>query len=1843
MKKRYLKFLRYILVFDLLILSFLSERIYAEVSAHTMSQFTSLPINLTNSNVAPQAMINASNDNQLFFKAYDDYSDLDGDGIPDTTYKHSVDYYGYFDCYKCYEYDSADQRFEPRAITADKYCTGGNSAYWSGNFLNWATMTRIDAIRKILFGGHRRVDTSTATVLERAFIPPDIHSFAKYYAGADVADLTPYTPNTSPPTGTSATSRLIGTGAKSFVVAPTGSWIKVGDYLTIFHDVSNYMKGFVTAYNSGTGDLTVNVNTSTGSVSGSGNTKASWTITNHTRVGITIANTTPFFPGGGGAAATRMSENVTAPPMIRVAEGNYAFWAAGEVNQCSWEGEDGNNVIGGGNGMNYNDPVISGVYASNDRPIQANVGMSPYGDFVARVEVCVPGLLGEEKIKLYPYGNYKPVGLLQIYGDDDQLLFGMVAGTFSKPRTGADIVAKIYNSSNASALCREINLGRDCDNNGSTANDDFIDANHHLGDGTFKKVYQSAGGPIGNATQSEGIINFWSLLRIVGYEYNAWNYNSNSGDACPLSINFFGDESSSKCANWGNPFSEIYLTSLRYFAGLQNSPGGYQVANERIAGINYDHGADPDPLNSTTYCARLNTINFNSSISSADTAYPSESGVAADELDTPSQGVVTDLNSPKTSKQLTDEIGSYEGIHGNSWFVGQQAVGDTPQPTAKSITSLGDARGLCPEGPALRGGFRVAGIAYYAHVNDIRPTGLSGGRALTGVQKVDTYSVKMSSGAPVIEIPVPGSATQKVTIMPACMNNNKSNYGGTLVDFKIIQPHTEVAGVGTGKFLVIWEDSLQGNDQDLDLGGTIEYSITSAQIQVTTGVALANAGHSVGHGYVISGTTKDGLHIHSGINSFDYNDPTTIAGCNNCFIADGKTTRTYPIGSSTAGNLKDPLWYAAKWGGFIDSNGNNRPDLQSEWDKVINATGLSGSDGIPDNYFYATNPAQLEDALNRVFLSILQRASSGTAAAVVSNNVSGVGALYQAYYEPLRKDTLGNQTSWIGTVQALWMDSYGYLREDDGDGVMEGYNTDQVVQMYYDDFENKTRVKRYTSVNNNTFAPYYIKGTVTAFNAGTGSVTFKADEISGASGSGPFTDWTVYNLNSGMTGSSTTSSTIPAVGASSNFTISPVSSWFAVGDKIMVAHFDYTVIELDKLKTLWNGREKLSFTGADPTVQRTFTDKADGLANHGRFIKTWIDSDGDSRVDAGELIDFAKTSITASNYGFFNVATKADAENLTDYIRGKEISGYRKRTVDYDGDGNTEVIRLADIINSTPTVVGPPQERFDLLYKDNSYAQFRNQYAKRRQVLYVGSNDGMLHAFNAGFYDSATKSFLTSGFKYDNITPVVQHPLGAEIWAYVPMNLLPHLKWLKDNNYTHVYYVDGKPRIFDAKIFTPDADHPQGWGTVLVAGMRFGGGAMTVDVDNTPGVTNNKDFKSAYFIMDITNPEAEPKLLAEIQMPHTSFTTLYPTAFAVKDSAVDNNKWFLVFGSGPTNLSTAESNQSAKAYIFDLGEIATPGSSSANTPAGCTRISVGSGGAMKIISCDTAIANSFVGDPISVDWELNYKANSVYLGIVGDKNSNSGRVMRLNLKEKDDPGDWGSLETLVNVSQPVVSGVTPGIDDTKQKWIYFGTGRLYTAFDQSNANTQSIYGVRDAGTEVTKADLKNVSNAQVEIDGDVTGVAGVTTFEDLKTDIAANYKGWYLDLPPIDAASSPATRVISSSALAGGILFTSAYQPGKDPCTEEGNSRLYGLYYKTGTAYPGPVVFGTKLNLSGEFYSVSSIDLGKGFATTPALHSGSGTGNDSVSVFTQLSTGTIDRTTAKTGKIRSGLRSWSEP
>jgi type IV pilus assembly protein PilY1 len=149
----------------------------------------------------PLVLLTVGRDEKLFNPAYTDYSDIDGDGTFDVVYKPGViTYYGLFDSLKCYNYSTANQRFVPASSVLDpirKTCSGA----WSGDFLNYITTSRADALRKVFYGGLRvpALDTATLTVLERQFIPQDAHAWGKEYNRVrDTYRISDYTPLAQP-------------------------------------------------------------------------------------------------------------------------------------------------------------------------------------------------------------------------------------------------------------------------------------------------------------------------------------------------------------------------------------------------------------------------------------------------------------------------------------------------------------------------------------------------------------------------------------------------------------------------------------------------------------------------------------------------------------------------------------------------------------------------------------------------------------------------------------------------------------------------------------------------------------------------------------------------------------------------------------------------------------------------------------------------------------------------------------------------------------------------------------------------------------------------------------------------------------------------------------------------------------------------------------------------------------------------------------------------------------------------------------------------------------------------------------------------------------------------------------------------------------------------------------------------------------------------------------------------------------------------------------------------------------------------------------------------------------
>lgn len=168
---------------------------------------------------------------------------------------------------------------------------------------------------------------------------------------------------------------------------------------------------------------------------------------------------------------------------------------------------------------------------------------------------------------------------------------------------------------------------------------------------------------------------------------------------------------------------------------------------------------------------------------------------------------------------------------------------------------------------------------------------------------------------------------------------------------------------------------------------------------------------------------------------------------------------------------------------------------------------------------------------------------------------------------------------------------------------------------------------------------------------------------------------------------------------------------------------------------------------------------------------------------------------------YMNAMSVAEAETLINYARGAEYPGAKRYRNNW---------KLGDIVHATPVVVGAPAD----FILEESYQNFYDANQNRQKMVYVGANDGMLHAFNA--------------------------ESGVEEWAFVPEFALPDFVTMADTNYCHVYTCDQTATVKDVKLGGV-------WRTVLIAGGREGG--------------------SSLFCLDITDPNS-PQVLWQEDLPN---------------------------------------------------------------------------------------------------------------------------------------------------------------------------------------------------------------------------------------------------------------------------------------------------------------------------------------------------------------------------------------
>ncbi len=679
--------------------------------------------------------------------------------------------------------------------------------------------------------------------------------------------------------------------------------------------------------------------------------------------------------------------------------------------------------------------------------------------------------------------------------------------------------------------------------------------------------------------------------------------------------------------------------------------------------------------------------------------------------------------------------------------------------------------------------------------------------------------------------------------------------------------------------------------------------------------------------------------------------------------------------------------------------------------------------GGTTSYYPGENPQQLEDNLYAVLADILTRSSAGSAASVISSSRSGSGAAYQAVFWPKHEDKdpdgngMSNKVTWVGDVHALFVSADGKMYEDSNQNGKLDMASDKRVIFYYSTAAKKTR-GCYSTLDADTgqcVEPAAAAGDDIVPDCKDGDQCVEIQEIK-----------YLWSANKRLRG--VEDSEIPSK--------RKIFTWNdADNDGIVDEKEWFKLNELDKDK--W---EELNALAASAANSRGPVTK-DFLARDewGNFVEY-----NPGKTEA-EMEIAALKALTDWLQGIDHFKDQFNL-NVSDRSEPKDVDAdgilelpLRSRQFTYkteNGGYETKTWRIGDVIHSTPIVVSRPAESYHYLYRDPTYAAFATRWSNRRHMIYFGGNDGMLHAVNGGFYFENGNQFCrkiseqldASGTRTATCVDDINAPeLGQEMWAYIPYNLQPHLKCLADRFYAHKYFVDQKPRIFDAQIFAEDADHPGGWGTILVGSMRFGGAPIQakdlngMDGAGDPTKKDQREFVSAYFILDITNPEIDPVLLGELtrtteqdggkdKYAKLNYTTSSPAMIIMREGGADAAKsaWYLVIGNGPTDQDgTNTGGEHGKVAVLPLsrltGEVTNwslgvpqavsglkqsfriPNSEPGGEQTGFFEVPVQTG-------VDPAVSGSFLSDIISVDYNIDltavddlgarYCTDAVYFGTV---------------------------------------------------------------------------------------------------------------------------------------------------------------------------------------------------------------------------------------------------------------------
>lgn len=530
----------------------------------------------------------------------------------------------------------------------------------------------------------------------------------------------------------------------------------------------------------------------------------------------------------------------------------------------------------------------------------------------------------------------------------------------------------------------------------------------------------------------------------------------------------------------------------------------------------------------------------------------------------------------------------------------------------------------------------------------------------------------------------------------------------------------------------------------------------------------------------------------------------------------------------------------------------------------------------------------------------------------------------------------------------------------------------------------------------------------------------------------------------------------------------------------------------------------------------------------------------------GSAVPFLWTSLDDSAKRLLNAAPYASPPEQD--ARGQERLNYLRgdRSAEADVAGTAKPLRrrssiMGDILNSAPVFVGAPGGN----HSGADYANFVNARKNRKHAVYVGANDGMLHAFDA--------------------------QTGTELFAYVPRMVFPALAAYTSPSYEHRPYVDAPPVAEEAKVGSA-------WKTVLVSGVGGGGrGVFALDVTDPSAFDADRvmwEF-SGTDDTDMGYVTQAPKILSfKTRAAEGSNAAVY-RSFAVVPSGYNNGNstrraaLFLLALDKPTSQAWQLGTNYYKILLSDpvdgmVNALSTPSEYATN---------------------DGTVRFMYGGDTQGNLWKFDFTQNAPW----SDANALAFEKKPLFVAQ-DDSG----RRQPITVAPQVALGAGGGAV------VLFGTGKYLEADDARAASyvPQSIYGVFDNGTRITNGRASLMARAAAPGEDKskltVTGSPFAYGPYDASKPESTPRRGWYFDLAD---ATSRGERQVTAMHLVDGRLIFNTLMPNPNVCGAGGGGRTCLVNAATG------LTEGKSCNISSIGILSSPIVLQEGYGTFTSTNS----------------------------------------